>query len=121
VLNQHLPEFVAGMSEVSAHSEGVERGDGLGNADPVIIATEMTAVTLDVCMAKLEDASDQMAKRLDNVHGDVQELRGEIHTELQKLRTELQTGMRSQFWQFAALVLPPLAGCRGVALSALIP
>ena len=57
-------------------------------------------------MAKLEEAYDQMATRLDNVHRDVQQLRGEIHTELQQLRTELQTGMRSQFWQFAALVLP---------------
>lgn len=57
-------------------------------------------------MAKLREAYDQIAKRLDDVHGDVQQLRGEIHTEIQQLRTELQTGMRSQFWQFAALVLP---------------
>lgn len=64
------------------------------------------AASLDVRMAKLREAYDQITKRLDDVHGDVQQLRGEIHTEIQQLRTELQTGMRSQFWQFAALVLP---------------
>ena len=51
--------------------------------------------TLDVRMAKLEEAYAQVSKRLDDVHEDVQQL-----------RTELQTGLRSQFWQFAALVLP---------------
>ena len=57
-------------------------------------------------MAKLEEVYDQITERLDDVHGDVQQLRGEVRAELQQLRTELQTGMRSQFWQFAALVLP---------------
>jgi len=51
--------------------------------------------TLDVRMAKLEEAYAQVSKRLDDVHGDIQQL-----------RTELQTGLRGQFWQFAALVLP---------------
>jgi len=51
--------------------------------------------TLDVRMAKLEEAYAHVSKRLDDVHGDVQQL-----------RAELQTGLRSQFWQFAALVLP---------------
>jgi len=46
-------------------------------------------------MAKLEEAYVQVSKRLDDVHGDVQQL-----------RAELQIGLRSQFWQFAALVLP---------------
>jgi len=55
----------------------------------------MAAETLDVRMAKLEEAYAQVSKRLDDVHEDVQQL-----------RTELQTGLRSQFWQFAALVLP---------------
>jgi len=66
----------------------------------------MAAATLDARMAKLEEAYDQITERLDDVHGDVQQLRGEVRAELQQLRTELQTGMRSQFWQFAALVLP---------------
>jgi len=57
-------------------------------------------------MAKLEEAYDQITERLDDVHGDVSQLRGEVRAELQQLRTELQTGMRTQFWQFAALVLP---------------
>jgi hypothetical protein len=35
---------------------------GAPSKKETIIATEMTAVTLDVCMAKLEDASDQMAQ-----------------------------------------------------------
>jgi hypothetical protein len=55
----------------------------------------MALDTLDVRMAKLEEAYAQVSKRLDDVHEDVQQL-----------RTELQTGLRSQFWQFAALVLP---------------
>jgi len=55
----------------------------------------MTADTLGVRMAKLEEAYAQVSKRLDDVHADVQQL-----------HTELQTGLRSQFWQFAALVLP---------------
>ena len=66
----------------------------------------MPADTLDVRTAKLEEAYDQITRRLDDVYGGVQQLRGEIHAELQQLRTELQTGLRSQFWQFAALVLP---------------
>ncbi len=73
----------------------------------------MAADTLDVRMARLEGAYDQNTKRLDDLHGDIQQLRGEIHTESQQMRTEFQqlraelhTGLRSQFWQFAALVLP---------------
>ncbi len=62
----------------------------------------MSADALDVRMARLEGAYDQIAKRLDDLHGDFQQLRGEIRTELQQLRTD----RRSQFWQFAALVLP---------------
>ncbi len=53
------------------------------------------ADTLDVRMAKLEGAYDQITRRLDDLHDDVQQL-----------RTELHTGLRSRFWQFAALVLP---------------
>jgi hypothetical protein len=66
----------------------------------------MAAATLNARMVKLEEAYDQITERLDDVHGDLQHLRGEIHTEIQQLRTERQTGMRSHFWQFAALVLP---------------
>ncbi len=55
----------------------------------------MAADTSDVRMARLEGAYNQIAKRLDDLHGDVQQL-----------RTELHIGLRSQFWQFAALVLP---------------
>ena len=73
---------------------------------PRIMGVVMAAHTLDVRIAKLEEAYDQITRRLDDVHGGVQQLRSEIHTELQQLRTELHTGLRSQFWQFAALVLP---------------
>ncbi len=77
----------------------------------------MAADTLDVRMARLEGAYNQIAKHLDDLHGDIQQLRGEfqqfrgeIRTEIQGVRTELQselhTGLRSQFWQFAGLVLP---------------
>ena len=82
-----------------------ERRGGIVFGIDYIIAAVMAA-SLGVRMAKLREAYDQIAKRLDDVHGDVQQLRGEVHTEPQQLRTELQTGMRSQFWQFAALVLP---------------
>lgn len=87
----------------------------------------MSTDALDIRMARLEGAYDQITKRLDDLHADIQQLRsefqqfrGEIRTELQQLRTELQqfrtelqqlrtdftTGIRSQFWQFAALMLP---------------
>ncbi len=55
----------------------------------------MAADTSDVRMARLEGAYDQITKRLDD-----------LHTDVQQLRTELHTGLRNQFWQFAALVLP---------------
>ncbi len=66
----------------------------------------MAADTSDVRMARLEGAYDQITRRLDDLHADVQQLRGEIRTELQQLRTELHIGLRSQFWQSATLVLP---------------
>jgi glycerol-3-phosphate cytidylyltransferase-like family protein len=94
-----VPEAIAGLVFKS------ERRGGIVFGIDYIIAAVMAA-SLDVRIAKLREAYDQIVKSLDDVHGDVQQLRGEVHTELQQLRAELQTGMRSQFWQFAALVLP---------------
>ena len=55
----------------------------------------MAADTLDVRMARLEGAYEQITKRLDD-----------LHAELHQFRAEVQTALRTQFWQFAALVLP---------------
>ncbi len=59
----------------------------------------MAADTLDVRMARLEGAYEQITKRLDDLHLELHHFRAEI-------RTELHTGLRTQFWQFAGLVLP---------------
>ncbi len=55
----------------------------------------MAADLLEVRMARLEGAYDQITKRLDTLHANIQQLRMELHTSL-----------RSQFWQVVALILP---------------
>ena len=73
----------------------------------------MSRDALDIRMARLEGAYDQITKRLDDLHGNVGQLRAETQAGLQQLRAEVHTGLqqlridlRGQFWQFAALVLP---------------
>jgi len=87
----------------------------------------MAADTLDARMARLEGAYEQITKRLDDLQGSVHEFRGEVHAEFRQFRGEvraefqqfrgefqqfrgefqqLRIEFRSQFWHFAALVLP---------------
>jgi len=62
----------------------------------------MAADTLEVRMARLEGACEQITKRLADLHAELHQFRAEVRSELQELRA----GLRTQFWQFAGLVLP---------------
>ncbi len=64
------------------------------------------ADVLDVRMARLEGAYDQISKRLDDLHGDLNSRRARSALSSSWCVSKLHTGLRSQFWQFAALVVP---------------
>lgn len=61
----------------------------------------MAAEALDIRMARLEGAYEQIDRRLASIEADIRELRGEIRGEIGGLRAE----MRQQFYWVIGLIV----------------
>jgi len=65
----------------------------------------MTADALEVRIAHLEGAYEQIDKRLGAIEGDVRELRGELRNSIASLRSELLARMDHQFFWVLGLLI----------------